>query len=175
MSDDAIVERPLSEASLGGGRLASVFIKWVEDENPDFSFIGKWTDDWEPGAIEAKNTNGNEYKYFVSANHDVYDPKSWSHVPGKEKQKTIRKHGSLKNATRFYALEDMKRMEGYCAGKWVMTGCIVSGTYGSLRANDSLWGIESDCGEKYRKTIERDRIASVVSELRSKMKGAKTA
>lgn len=175
MSDNAIVERPLGEASLGGGRLASVFIKWVEDDNPDLSHIGEWTDSLVPGAIEAKSTNGNEYKYFVSANHAVHNPKNWSHVPGEEQQKTIRKHGSLKNADHFYAREDMKRMEGYCAGEWRMTGCVVSGTYGALSADDSIWGIESDCGEKYRKTIERDCIENVVSELRKKLKGAKTA
>jgi len=170
-----ILMRPLGEANLGGGRLASISIKWVEDENPDLEFIGKFTDSYEEGAIELKGASGNEYKYFVSGNHAVFDKKSWSHVPGKDVQKVIRKHGSLANVTRFYAREDMKRLESFYLGKWCMTGCIVSGVYGALEASDSLWGIESDCSDRYRKSTERDRIASVVAELRSKLKGAKTA
>lgn len=147
-------------------------VKWELDDDSDLDYLGKYTDQYEDGAIDREGTPGfsrHEYRYFVSTNHAVYDPKSWAHVSGKEKADLIRKHGSLANVTRHYAREDYRRMEAYNRGDWHMRRCVVSVRYGSLRAEDSVCGIESDCGDDYEREVIRDLTRAATRELRGKL------
>lgn len=150
----------------------SVSVRWEPDDDPDLSYLGKYTDQHVEGAIDRKalgDATDREYQYFVSANHSVFRSEDWSHVSGQDKKKVIKKHGSLKNAVRAYAMEDYRRMEAYNRGEWAMEGCVVTARLGSLKAESSLWGVESDAGKKYRDEIEQDQINSALAELQKKI------
>lgn len=151
-----------------------ISIRWIMDESPDLSFLGRYVDKWEEGAIDCEKHSksferGRHLPYFVSGNHGKFDPKSWSHVSAKDKKDTIKKYGSIEKAHRAYAMHDFRRMEAYNDDKWHMTGCKVRVTHGPLTADDSLWGIESDCGDKYRRMTEKDLASAALHALEEKI------
>ncbi len=77
-----------------------------------------------------------------------------------------------------YILQDYKRCLQFWHNEWCYQGCIVTviltvksvGENGHTRINkmeigqDSLWDIESDCGDGYRKEIETDCLAAAKLE-----------
>jgi hypothetical protein len=148
-------------------------IQWDADDIQDVSYLGKYTDTDEEGAID-RTLHGSidtsrQMRYFVPENNRTHKPKDWEHVPGKEKAALIKKHGSLKNVDRFYRLQDYKRMEAFNDGEWNMQECVVVVKLGSLEARASLCGIESDSGDKYMKTVEGDLRREALCALRKKI------
>lgn len=150
-----------------------VKIKWETDENPDLSFLGEYTNEESEGTLDrAKHgvrVGDHQCRFFRPANHWPHNPKNWNSVSGEEKAEVIKKYGSLRNTDLHYAVEDMKRMEDFEAGKWSMEGCVVTVRIGALEASDSLWGVESDSSDDHRKEIERDCLARALEELRTKI------
>lgn len=149
-----------------------ISVRWEDDETPDLSYIGAYTDQDAPGAIDRKaegDATDNELRYFVSGQHSVFKEEDWAHVPAKVKGKVIRQYGSLKNAVRAYARADYARMEAFNNGEWTMRGCIVTAKLGTLEAEDSIWGVESDCGPKHEAEIIRDCSAEAVGRLKEKV------
>lgn len=160
------MSKELSEVRVNG-MLASVEVKWIVDDSPDLSYIGKYCDDC-PGAIDIskfRQVESGHLGFFLSANNSKYSKKGWDHVDGKTKYKLIKKHGSLKNVTRSYAIADFKRMEAFEKGEWEMRGCSVTVRIGKTEESDSLWGIESDSEKKYMKEVEKDCTANALSKL----------
>lgn len=151
-----------------------VYVSWKADDDPDLSHLGKITDTEEPGAIDRKEhakgyREGHTFRYFIPENHRVFKEENWSHVSQKEKDECIKKYGSLEKTEAHYAMEDFKRMEAYNNDEWHMTGCVVKVVYGPLEAKDSIWGIESDCGDKYRRETEKDCTSAAMSALEEKI------
>lgn len=162
------VEKKL-QVSLG----VEVEADWEIDEAPDVSWIGKYTDQWEEGAIDRQKRGDvkdtGEYRYFVSCNSAVFDKASWRHVKGKERQDLIKKHGSLEKLTRKYALQDYRRMEAMNNDEWHMRTLEVTVSIGEVSATSHLGGIESDCGEKYEKEVIGEVAQEAMHELREKI------
>jgi hypothetical protein len=162
------IEKKLS-ISLG----VEVEAEWEIDEHPDLSWIGNYTDQDEEGAIDRQKRgdmkNSSEYRYFVSGNNAVFDKSAWSHVRGKHRQEVIKKYGSLEKATRKYALQDYHRMEAFNNDEWHMRVLTVTVSIGCVRAESSLCGIESDCGEKYEKQVIGEVACEAMVELREKI------
>lgn len=79
-----------------------------------------------------------------------------------------------------YILQDYQRCLGFHRGDWNYQGCIATviltvktaGENGCYRINtmilgtDSLWGIESDCGDGYQKEVEADCLEAAKLEAR---------
>lgn len=147
-----------------------ISIRWAIDESPHTDHLGKFTGTWEEGAIECSKHDdrwrSDMFRWFVSFNYNKHDSKNWEHVSGKDKRDLIKKHGSLKNVTRFYALEDFKRMQGLQAGEWHYQGCIVTVRLGQLETEESVWGIESDCDAKHKTDMEREVIEEAIISLK---------
>lgn len=151
-----------------------VSVRWLVEENPELSHIGEYTDKEVDGAIDCKEhgrnyREGHTFRWFVSGNHGTFNKENWSHVSKKERDECIKKYGSLEKTEAHYALEDFKRMDAYNNDEWHMTGCKVVVRHGSLEAEDSVWGIESDCGDKYRRETEKDCTSSAISALEAKI------
>lgn len=146
---------------------------WEVDESPWLDWLGKYTDQWEEGAIDRQKRgdmkNTGEYRYFVSGNHAVFEKSDWSHVRGKVRQGVIKKYGSLEKATRRYALEDYKRMEAMNNDEWHMRVLSVTVKLGSLSATQHLSGIESDCGEEHEERTIMELASEGLHELREKV------
>lgn len=139
---------------------ANVTVRWVYDEDPDLSWIGKWTDKWEEGAMERESVGRNEYKYFVPA------IKEEEHYKGLV-EKGYTKRGARRMARR-YNKQDLNRMEGFGDG-WFTMGCIVTVSIGGIEAYDSLWGIESNSDEVYLEEVIEDCMNQAKSELIEKL------
>jgi hypothetical protein len=151
-----------------------VLVKWLHEEIPDLSHIGEYTSKEVDGAIDCREhgrnyREGHTFRWFVSANHGTFNEENWSHVSKKEKDECITKYGSLEKTEAHYALEDFKRMDAYNNDDWRMTGCRVTLRLGSMEAEDSLWGIESDCGDEYRRATEKEMISNAFSALEKKI------
>ncbi len=151
----------------------TVSVTWEVDQDADLSMLGEYSNDPKEGAIDREelgHMKRNEYRYWNPGNRQKYDPEEWSHVTGKDKRDTIKKHGSLKNAVAHYRMEDYKRHEAYNSNEWHMRGCVVKVSLGQLTGQSSLWGIESDCGEDYEKEVIADVTVEALNELEDKVK-----
>jgi len=141
-----------------------VEVRWVHDETPDLSFLGRFSDRWEEGAVE-HSTDPREYRWFIPA------------VTAQEHFRELRKLGrySERSARRMATRcvrQDHDRLKTYGGEGWFMMGCIVTVTsrhpFG-LEATDSLWGIESDSGPAYLRDVEKDCTAQALASLREKL------
>ena len=109
-------------------QILSITLKTMFDEDPDLSYLGKYSNKYERGAInrEAIGDMGrNEYQYFIPANDR-------------------------------YRFEDYKRYEAYnnnhwyCVGIMAIAQCITELGNKNVAFKESsggLWGIESDAGD----------------------------
>lgn len=151
-----------------------VSVRWLVDENPDLSHLGEYSEKNEEGAIDCKEHSrnyreGHTFRYFIPGNNVPHNPENWSHVTKKDRAECIKKYGSLKLTDEAYAMQDFKRMDAYNNDGWHMTGCKVTLRLGSMEADDSLWGIESDCGDKYRRETEKELVSNAFSALEKKL------
>lgn len=129
-------------------------IEEKEDNDPDLSYLGEFTDKWEPGALNhfAKQYGHNgrdnrEYKWFVPCNTYA------SHRKGLIEMK----YGKVlaDSLAREYVAQDYKRSKDY-GTYWYMVGIVVTAYVNDIEIGTaSLWGIETDSDESYKtETIE---------------------
>lgn len=149
-------------------RIKSIKVVAVDDFDSDLSWLGKFTDRWETGAIDRKQFGDwepHEMQYFVPGNRWPHNPKNWERVSDEEKAEVIAEYRTLKRADWCYALEDMRRLENF--GKtWVTIGIraeariIVLGTSMPV-GTAGLWGIESDSDEDYKNQIAAEELCEL--------------
>jgi hypothetical protein len=119
----------------------------------------------------------NEYSFFLpSTNHVPHNPRNWDHVKPEDIAKTIKEHGSIKNADLHYAMQDYKRMESLDKGYWRYIGIIAKAVIlvpsnvpesAQLQTISSggLWGIESDSGDDYLQETAREQLDDLAQQL----------
>ena len=132
------------------GRILSVSVVTREDCNPDFSYLGDWSN--EPGPTDRTIDRGEGagrgcYRYFIAANsaEETGNPDS--------------------------VRQDYERAEAYARGDWYYTGIIAQAEI-TLPGSDviqrirsgGIWGVESDAGD-YLKEVERDELNALRVEL----------
>jgi hypothetical protein len=139
-----------------------VEVKRQYDECPDVSFLGSFTDKWEPGAIlHNRNRDRNTYKWFVPGNSE------------EGHRKSLRAMGYTKHdaytLARSYVRQDYQRMLGLDRGDWFSVG-IVATVYdlktGIELGGGSCWGFESDSGDDYFDSEARAIASEALSEAR---------
>ena len=134
-------------------KLGKVKVVRMQDENPDLSFLGRYSmvDDANDGEItidrEARGdmTSSGEYKYFIAA-------------------------------TEYYE-QDYERMISYNNQQWCMLGIkaeaevfVPTGQNGftiQVIRSGGLWGVESDAGESDLKEIEDEQIEDLKQQLKA--------
>ena len=114
------------------------------DECPDLSYLGEYTDTWEPGAIDRFHGKDNPYarvyRYFVpSTDRGTFE----------EHRTALRAMGYGKHeadtAARKIVREDFERAEAYNEHEWGMLVVTVTASRAGIElASDSIGGIESD-------------------------------
>lgn len=153
-------------------KIESIKIVHEYDDNPDLSWLGKFSDKWAPGAIDRKrfgNWEPREMRYFIPCNHWPHNPKNWDHVSEEDLKNVIAKHRTLKKADWTYALEDMRRLETF-GDRWVTIGIyakamiVIRNVYQTIQSG-VLWGIESDSDESYIDSIEVEVLADLIAIL----------
>lgn len=101
-----------------------------------------------------------EYRYFKLSDVHGYNPPADAEELG-------------------YLVQDYERAHRYTIGDWSFMGCIVTvRAAGAKVGYDSLWGIESDSGDEYRREVERGCISAAlasVTEQADKLRAAADA
>jgi hypothetical protein len=177
---------------MGKFKIAKVYIEHVVDDSADTSCLGHYTDSPKEVAeacgyaivreygkfvvdidedTEKIHLNGNEYRYFIPAQHVPHDPKNWDHVSEEDKNKCIAEHGSLKETDEYYAMMDYERMERLEDGDWCYIGIVAmaeivgeSDVIQTIRSG-GVYGIESDSDKEYLIEVEQQELIALSGEL----------
>jgi hypothetical protein len=116
------------------------------DNDPDLSYLGKYQNNYERGAIDRQaigDRGRNEYRYFMPANDH-------------------------------YRMEDYKRYEKYNRQQlWsigIMAKAVCEIQIGNKEVSHAeesggLWGIESDSGKEFIKEVEQEQLLELRYEL----------
>jgi hypothetical protein len=140
---------------------ANVAIRWVYDEDPDLSHLGRFSDTWEEGAIEHSKKDSREYRWFIPA------------INAESHRKSLRERGYSKHEAwvrgRKHVREDYERYKSH-GDRWFMMGCIVRATLHGITAFESLYGIESDSKPEYLRDVEEELMEQALSSLEAKLK-----
>lgn len=150
----------------------TVTVEYHYDDNPDTSWLGEYTDKWQPGAIDRLHTGNwtlrrwrREYRYFIPG------------VSVEEHRRGLSRLGYAKHeawvmANR-YTRADYERMEALNRGDWHFIGIVVKVTVEAKRDGfifdpvevgyAGLWGIESDSDEDYI----ADTVAGLIEDAKA--------
>lgn len=168
-------------------RIHRVVIKRMEDESPDTSWLGEYSNNWtseysidrthaldcpeqeysDPTEGYECNCSGGargrgEYRYFNPSFN--YVDKGGRRLP-ENTDEEVREH----------MRQDYERMESLNRGDWCFLGIradaelwipngIGSGTV-QLITSGGLWGVESDSGYKYIAEVEQEQLAELREQL----------
>ena len=144
------------------------------DEYPDFSWLGRYSNKYEPGAINrprfSKRYHYGEYEWFVQDNHWPHDPKSWNHVSEEDKAEVIREYRTLKRADWCYALQDMHRLDDLGEtwnpiGIYAKAEIVVENVIQHVRSG-GLYGLASDDDDDYLDMVEGEELDNLVMVLK---------
>ncbi len=147
--------------------IESIVIKIMDDDCPDTSYLGEYTDNAEPGVIVIA-----ENEYLEKLGED-YEPQRrgrdylyFKPVAGDEKVGTDDYYT--------YGMQDYKRMKGLNDGSWSYVGIQADAIVKYPTGNNSyrletlsssgLWGIESDCDD-YLQEVMKEQIDELREHL----------
>lgn len=143
--------------------LLSVKIKIKEEEYPDYSFLGKFTDDIEPGVIRTDTWEFMRWEFgkpidvpAKRRDYRFFKPEACGEKVGTE-------------AYYKYAKQDAKRMRKLLNGHWCYVGIwaeaeiVVNSVIQKIRSG-GIWGIESDCKE-YIEEIKEEELGALKNIL----------
>lgn len=141
-------------------------IKWQFDQDTDLSFLGKYSDHEESGAIERPNAAWRgQYRYFIPAMTEAEHYKGLrAMVNSADTRKRHYGERTARRLARSYVAQDFERMESY-GDSWDMQGCIVTlECMGKAIGQASLWSIESDSDKTYKAEVIADLKAEAYSD-----------
>jgi hypothetical protein len=119
--------------------ILSIRIEHRIDENPDLSFLGKYTNTWVEGCIEREINNPREYKFFLPATE--YGQQDYQRM------------------------EDYNKNNWWMIG--IVAKAQIKSPNGIIQTicSGSLWGIESDSDKEYIKQVEQEQLDGLKKEL----------
>ncbi|MBV6489846.1 MAG: hypothetical protein CNCCGFBP_00220 [Fimbriimonadaceae bacterium] len=116
-----------------------------------------------------------DYLETSAESHFGEDGSAWSHVGEADKLRVESEFGSIWNACVAYAKQDAERLAKFRFDDWWFEGCyavaevLYEASPGCFRLDvlrsAGLWGIESDSGSDYVRSIESDELADLSSHL----------
>lgn len=136
----------------------AIRIEWMQDESPDTSYLGKYSNNAGPNAIDRKargDMRRNEYQFFnPGQNYADCTPEDRAS----------------------YFEQDYQRSERLNAGDWCYLGvrAVAEVSYPISNGNrrtetltsGGLWGIESDSDAKYALEVEAQELADLKEHLK---------
>ena len=130
----------------------SVRIRWEHDASGEPDYLERWARD-----------------------HFGDDGCNWSHVPEADKAKVVEQYGSIWAACEHYAREDSERLQSFrdeslwfesCRAEAEVRYELYDGSYRIDRlSSGGLFGIESDCGDEHRRSVEQEELFDLSSHL----------
>lgn len=131
-----------------------LIVRVEHDDSPDLSYLGQWSDEWRPGAIDTlrgKNVHRPDsyYRYFVPTNGIEVHRGGFSENGASRHEDWVR--------SRACVLDDLKALASY-GDKWSMVAVTVEAMRCDIvLGGDSVCGIQSDSDVHY--------LASTIGEL----------
>jgi len=99
-----------------------------------------------------------EYRYFVPGNDILADEPDFQRRDPTGYQAILDEYGAWESYAAACAAQDYERTLAF-GHNWEMMGCIARVSIAGVTLGyDSVWGIESDCGDDYAQEIEADVI-----------------
>lgn len=146
-------------------RIESIKIERTIDDNPDYSWIGEYTDELCDGVIVREFD-----EFYEKLPQDTEMPER-----GREYRAFRPYAGGEKPGTDDYyryGRQDYDRMEDYNRGGWCFVGVRAVATVyvNNVRqelSSGGLWGIESDSGNEYFAQVAGEQIAELREVLES--------
>lgn len=137
----------------------TVHVRREDDDDADLSFLGKFSDKWERGAISHDRHDSRSYRWFLPTSTEA------------DHYKSLRDMGygrrDAREMSRRYVIQDYKRMVEH-GQSWIMTGVRVTASRaGVTLGNASLWGIESDSDAASVDEIVDDLTSEALREARA--------
>lgn len=126
----------------GGRRLVGCKVERLEDDWPDLSYLGEYTDRWQEGALERPGAGPREYRYFIPANCETEEE-------GRENLARADAYGRDWWSIGVQARAEVAIPVG---GGAAVVQEVVSG---------GLWGIASDSDRGYLEEVAREEVAQV--------------
>ena len=152
-------------------QIESIKIEWLVDEFSDASYIGEYTDNYDPTSFVAVGEHAGELAGHVPDDElpeKCREYRYFKPVAGDEKPATDKRTRYYK-----YGLQDFKQMDGLNRGDWCFLGCIAKAVIktdaGRIETLTSggLWGIESEMDEAYKTQVENEQIEELREHLES--------
>jgi hypothetical protein len=145
----------------------SFTVEWKPEEDPDLSFLGKFTD-------ESKEWNiSRAHNKFV---HDLTKEEKWEADNwGRQREYGYFEPvgGGEKPSSKLFkkfAMQDYDRIKAYNQGEWCMYGCVVTAFFRGIEVGyASCWGYESDMGESEANQVEKELISEARIQARTKL------
>jgi len=147
-------------------RIDKVWIEVRQDESPDTSEIGEYTDTLEPGVIVRALR---EYVERLPEDAEIPDRgreyRAFKPYAGGENPGTAEYYK--------YGMQDFDRMEALCKGEWYFVGIIAKARIVSphgvmqILSSGGLWGMESDAGEAYLQEVKQEELSQLRAELQA--------
>lgn len=136
-------------------KLDAVRIRQEEDDCPDFSYLGEWTDDLKPGIIIRKYG-----QFYEKLSDDTEIPEK-----GREYRGFLPYAGGEEVGTEDYykyGLQDWNRMEDYGKTWWhyniyAEADVVVNGVCQKIRSG-GLHGVESDSDEAHFREVREEEL-----------------
>ena len=116
-----------------------------------------------------------DYLETSPESHYGQDGSAWAHVAPEDIQRVEAEYGSLWDACVAYAKQDADRLTKFKSDDWWFEGCyavaeiLYESSPGCFRLDRlrsaGLWGIESDSGQDYRRSVEADELTDLSLHL----------
>lgn len=160
-------------------RIHRVTIKRMYDESPDTSWLGEYSDTAKSEfTIDRQLEDGfdsRQFRYFNPGSVEAFDPKaSW--MPSGCKASL--RHEYWRKTMRENARKDYERMESLTNGDFCFIGIRAEAEYSvgeperpfyllQTLTSGGLWGIESDSGNDYLASVEKEELAELRNQLKA--------
>lgn len=138
----------------------TIRIQWLEDEDPDISYLGTFTSNSSVAGAIAYSTDSRKHSHFVPAITEQEHFESLREIVNpSSRSKQVYGVRTARKLAQQYVQEDMQRAASF-GDSWIMLYCAVSiHLNGRVVGYASLHGIESDSDKS-----ELQQVESEVSE-----------
>lgn len=127
-----------------------------EDEYPDLTYLGKFTNEWSAGALRHEHLNSRTLDWFV--------PMITEDEHFEEMRKLHYGRSLAHELARSYVHQDYQRARSY-GTQWATHGIIVTARRAGISLGEAtVWGIEDDANNDYLTEVTRDLAADALSQ-----------
>lgn len=146
-------------------KILKVWLEHKHDEDPDTSYLGKYSSNWEKGAIVRIGEHAGKFYEELPEDYRLSNDR-------REHTFFIPAMTGAETGNPDSPKQDYERMEALNRGDWGYIGIIAKAQVWNPQTqvtqvvrSGGLWGIESDSGKEYLASVELEELAGLKDEL----------